>query len=183
MWTGFVRNQVHFLSTSLLVFSATTFFFFSATTFFFFFLLLLQDYFGYYNSISTDSIPVRGHGPNDGNFWVAGGYFGGGGVTLFPLVDLMQPHLLCCQHVKSHHLSGWLHPQESRCRANLGELIYLQKRALNPFQLRWYLFKRLIVLQLILWRSIRVFDCWFLILFYFFIGNLWILLVDLCAIA
>lgn len=182
MWTGFVRNQVHFLSTSLLVFSATTFFFFSATTFFFF-LLLLQDYFGYYNSISTDSIPVRGHGPNDGNFWVAGGYFGGGGVTLFPLVDLMQPHLLCCQHVKSHLLSGWLHPQESRCRANLGELIYLQKRALNPFQLRWYLFKRLIVLQLILWRSIRVFDCWFLILFYFFIGNLWILLVDLCAIA
>lgn len=44
---------------------------------------------------------------------------------------------------------------------------------------RWYLFKRLIVLQLILWRGIRVFDCWFYLFFYRKLMNL----VDLCAIA
>lgn len=48
---------------------------------------------------------------------------GGGGGFLFPLVDLLLPHLLCCQYVKLHLLSDWLHLSESCYRTNLGDFV------------------------------------------------------------
>lgn len=69
--------------------------------------------FGCYNSTSTDSIPARGHGPNDDNFLGGSRVVVVGVFFFFPLVDLMMPHLLRCLHLKPHLQSGWFHPHQS----------------------------------------------------------------------